>query len=152
MPLPLQGGGENLFLFIILGEHNVTQKAGPIIDCSGVLSKNLDETLTNWSEYYKKLYFCNDPLDIFPTLGDDTILRRDLELFQFLGETYSLKPHKSPGHDGLTSEDFRSLVPLESPKNELDTKAKLASLKYIFNQGLPWPGVYPGGASRPGCP
>ena len=38
----------------------------------------------------------------------------------------------SPGYDGLTSEDFRSLIPTESPDNEADTEAKLASLKFIF--------------------
>ena len=112
--------------------HNVTRKAGPIVDCTGTLSKNLDETLSNWTEYYKKLYFCADPSIILPTPDNDATLDRELELSEFLDAYYSLKTHKSPGYHGITSEDFRSLIPVESPENELDTKAKLASLRYIF--------------------
>ena len=122
-----------LFFSELRKRHNVTEKAGPIVDCSGTLSKSLDETLKNWAEYYKKLYFCTDPQVIFPTPDSDVILDSDLELSEFLDVYYLLKPHKSPGYHGLTSSDFRSLIPLESPDNKLDVKAKLASLKFIFN-------------------
>ena len=47
--------------------HNVTQKAGSIVNSSGILSKNFHETLKNWTEYYKKLYFSSDPVAGFPT-------------------------------------------------------------------------------------
>ena len=112
--------------------HNVSRKACPIIDCSGKLSNSLDKTLSNWSEYYKKLYFCDDPLIGLPTPDNDPILDRDLELSEFVDAYYSLKPHKSPGYHGLTGEDFRSLIPFESPESEIDTIAKLKSLKFIF--------------------
>ena len=45
---------------------------------------------------------------------------------------YFLKRHKSPGFDGLTSEDFLSLIPKDSPKDEPNTEAKLSALNYIF--------------------
>ena len=112
--------------------HNITRKAGPIVDCSGILSKTFDETLRNWTEYYKKLYFCTDPLTNLPTPDNDAVLDRDVEMSEFLNAYYSLKTHKSPGYHGITSEDFRSLIPVESPDNELNTKAKLASLRFIF--------------------
>ena len=112
--------------------QNVAQKAGPIIDCSGTLSDNFDDTLKNWTEYYKKLYTCRDLPIKLPTPDNDVVLDRELELSEFLDGIYSLKPHVSPGYDGLTSEDFRSLIPTESPNNEFDTEAKLASLEFIF--------------------
>ena len=52
------------------------------------------------------------------------------------------RTHKSPGYDGLTNEDITSLIPKESSDEEcdssrniaeLDTPAKIASLKFIFN-------------------
>ena len=74
-----------------------------------------------------------ETLTILPTPDDNPILDSDLELSEFLDAYYSLKTHKSPGYLGLTSEDFRSLIPLESPlESEIDTKAKLASLRFIF--------------------
>ena len=112
--------------------HNATQKAGTIFDDSGNLPKNFDETLKNWTEYYKKLYFCCDPVVLFPTPDKDDILDRDLELGEFLHEIYSLIPHKSPGYDGLTSEDFRMLIPRESPEDDSYTLGKLSSLKSFF--------------------
>ena len=45
---------------------------------------------------------------------------------------YDLKLNKSPGFDGLTSEDLLSLIPLESPCKEPNNKHRLSSLKYIF--------------------
>ena len=112
--------------------HKATENSAPIIDSSGVISKNIDETLSNWAEYYKKLYFCNDKVVRFPTPDHDEFLDRDLELEEYLDQIYSLKRHKSPGFDGLTSEDFLSLVPKESPQDEPNTAAKLTALKYIF--------------------
>ena len=57
-------------------------------------------------------YFCSDPVAIFPTPDIDSFLDKELELSEFLDQIYSLKPQKSPGLDGLTSEDFRSLIPV----------------------------------------
>ena len=114
-------------------KYNVSQNTGSIFDSSGILSNNLDTTLKNWTEYYKKLYSCSDPPEDFPTPEIETTLDRDLELSEFLDEIYALKSNKSPGIDGLTSEDFLSLIPKESPNEDLDNKPKLASLKYIFN-------------------
>ena len=45
---------------------------------------------------------------------------------------YALKSNKSPGIDGLTSEDLLSLIPIESPSKEAANKPRLSSLKYIF--------------------
>ena len=57
---------------------------------------------------------------------------RDLELAEFLNEFYSLKHHKSPGYDGITNDDFASLIPKESPTDESTAPAKLACLNFIF--------------------
>ena len=66
-------------------------------------------------------------------MGDnDPVLDRELEHCEFLDSYYSLKTHKSPGYHGLTSEDFRYLIPVDSPDNKLDPKVKLASLRIIF--------------------
>ena len=40
--------------------HNICLTARPIFDSSGNLSKNFDDTLKNWSEYYKNLYFSQE--------------------------------------------------------------------------------------------
>ena len=68
----------------------------------------------------------------FRTPDNDDFLDNDLELEEFLNEIYSLKRHKSPGFDGLTSEDFLMLIPKDSDKDEPNTEAKLSALKYIF--------------------
>ena len=57
-----------LFFSELRKRHNVTHKAGPIFDSLGTLSKNFNETLKNWIEYYKNLYFCSEPTVKFPTL------------------------------------------------------------------------------------
>ena len=121
-----------VFFYELRKKHNVHRKTGPIINCSGVLSKNFDETLDNWAKYYKKLYFCAAPVTTLPTPDNDPVLDRELEHCEFLDSYYSLKTHKSPGYHGLTSEDFRYLIPVDSPDNKLDPKAKLASLRFIF--------------------
>ena len=122
-----------IFFSELRKRHNVAQKAGPIVDCSGILSRNFDETLANWTEYYKKLYVCTEPLTIFPTPDCDPFLDRDLEHSEFLNAYYNLKTHKSPGYFGITSEDLLSLLPLQSQENEFDTNAKLASLRFVFD-------------------
>ena len=48
-------------------KHKVRENFVPITDKAGAISKNIDETLKNWAEYYKKLYFCNDEAVLFPT-------------------------------------------------------------------------------------
>ena len=70
--------------------HNISQKARPIIDGSGNLSNNFDETLKNWTVYYKNLYFSSDPVVLFPTPDKNEFLERELELSEFLNEVYSL--------------------------------------------------------------
>ena len=50
-----------------------------------------------------------------------------------MNEIYSLKSSKSPGYDGLTGEDIRSLIPDETPEDASDTPKKIAKLKFIFN-------------------
>ena len=94
--------------------HNISQKARPIFDGSGNLSNNFDETLKNWTEYYKNLYFSSDPVVLFPTPDKDEFLDSDLELSEFLDEIYNLKCSKSPGYDGLTGEDLSSLIPKDT--------------------------------------
>ena len=51
--------------------HKVRENFVPIRDNSGVLSNNVDETLENWAEYYKKLYSSNDKMTCFPTPDND---------------------------------------------------------------------------------
>ena len=121
------------FFLELRKKHNATQTAGPIVDCLGKLSNTFDKTLKNWAEYYKKLYFLAEPVTKFQTPDSNAILDRDLELSEFLDAYYSLKPHKSPGYHGITSMDYHSLLPLEVPNEDPATKAKLASLKFIFN-------------------
>ena len=66
--------------------------------------------------------------EIRPNLANLRILRfANLKIRKTL-----LKTHRSPGYHSLTSEDFRSLISYESPDNKLDTKAKLASLRFVF--------------------
>ena len=72
-------------------KHNVHRKAGPIIDFSGALSKNFDETLANWAECYKKLYSCAEPLTSLPTPDNHPFLDWELELTEFINMYYSLK-------------------------------------------------------------
>ena len=90
--------------------HNVIQVAGPIVNCFETPSKSLDETLVNWTDYYKKLYFKGNPIIKLPTHDNDEILDGVLELSEFQNVLYSLNPHKSPGYDGLTHSDLLSLI------------------------------------------
>ena len=80
-----------LFFSELRKRHNVTHKAGPIFDSLGTLSKNFNETLKNWIEYYKNLYFCSEPTVKFPTPGENEFLDKDLELSEFMQELYSQK-------------------------------------------------------------
>ena len=114
-------------------KHNIHQKSGPIIDSSGNLSSNFNDTLKNWTEYYKNLYFCKDSTIFTPTSDEDVFLDSDLNLSEFLDEIYTLKRHKSPGYDGLTNEDILSLIPNESPEDDTDNPHKLATLRTIFS-------------------
>ena len=113
--------------------HKVRQKTGPIIDSLGALSKNLNETLENWTEYYKNLYFCEGTTTVFSTSEEVTPLDSDLTYSEFLDEIYSLKNGKSPGYDGVTNEDITSLIPNVSLEDIGDDTPKLESLKFIFN-------------------
>ena len=120
------------FFIKLRKKHKVRENFVPIIDKAGAISKNIDQTLINWAEYYEKLYFCRDEVVRFPTPDYDEFLDKELELAEFLDEFYSLKRHKSPGYDGLTSEDFLSLIPKDSPEDEPNAEAKLNALKNIF--------------------
>ena len=113
--------------------HNVRKKAGPIIDSFGALSKNFNETLENWTEYYKNLYFCESITTVFPTSDEVVALDSDLTYSEFLDEIYSLKKGKSPGYDGVTNEDITSLIPNVSRGDINYDSPKLDSLKFIFN-------------------
>ena len=112
------------FFSELRNRHNITQKAALIIDSSGILSKNFNQNLKNWTEYYKKLYFSRDPIALFPTPDKNEFLDKDLELSEFLTEVYSLKRNKSPGYDGLTGEDFSSMIPNESLEDDSNTPIK----------------------------
>ena len=114
-------------------KHNTHQKAGPIIDSSGNLSRNFDNTLKNWTKCYKNLYSCKDCSTFIPTSDEDDFLDSDITLPEFLDEIYILKRHKSPGYDGITNEDILSLIPTESPENDIDNHHKLTTLRTIFN-------------------
>ena len=114
-------------------KHNIHQKAGPIIDSSGNLSRNFDDTLKNWTEYYKNLYSSKDSSTFIPTSDENVFLDSDLTLSEFLEEIYTLKRHKSPGFDGITNEDIFSLIPNESPDNDIDNHRKLTALRTIFS-------------------
>ena len=113
--------------------HKIRQKAGPIINSLGVLSKIFNETLENWTEYYKNLYFCESNTAVFTTSDEVAPLDSNLTYSEFLDEIYSLKNGKSPGYDGITNEDITSLIPNVSPEDISDDSPKLESLKFIFN-------------------
>ena len=113
--------------------HNVRQNAGPIINSLGVLSNNFNETLENWTEYYRNLYFCDSNTTVFPTSDEAVLLDNDLTYSEFLDEIYSLKNGKSPGYDGVTNEDITSLIPNVSQGDINDRSRKIESLKCIFD-------------------
>ena len=78
-------------------------------------------------------FFCKDEIKYSLTTDRGAFFDGDLELVEFLNEFYSLKHHKSPGYDGITNDDFASLIPIDSPSDESNIPAKLASLKFILN-------------------
>ena len=92
-------------------KFRVAELAGTIQNSSGILSRNLPETLKNWSDFYCKLY-ADIPLsfDTF-TPDEDPELDRDLTHSEFLDSIYELKSYKVPGAAHITSEDLTSLVP-----------------------------------------
>ena len=55
------------FFLELRNKHKVRENFVPIIDSVGTISKNIDETLKNWAEYYKKQYFCSDEVVRFDT-------------------------------------------------------------------------------------
>ena len=69
----------NTFFTDLYKRHKVSESFAPIIDSSGAISKDIDETLKNWTEYYKKLYSCNDKIVCFPNPDTNELLDGDLE-------------------------------------------------------------------------
>ena len=113
-------------------KYRTAELVGPIENSSGTLSRNLSETLKNWSNFYSKLY-AEVPMHFEKhTPDDDPDLDQDLTLSEFLDSVYDLKSHKAPGADHITTEDIKSLIPHEDEEEQIDPDSQLSSLHFIF--------------------
>ena len=123
------------FFSEIRKKQKVKEEIGPICDRDGNLSDNLNDTLKNWSEYYKNLYSDNSLTQImpnFPTPDDDPLLDSDLTHSEFIEIIYSLKHHKSPGFDNILNEDITSTILEESEDDPVPPSQRIDLLKAIF--------------------
>ena len=110
------------------------EEPGPICDEHGTISDNVDDTLKNWSQYYKNLYSSKqkkNQFPNFPTPDEDPDLDKDLTHAEFVDIIYSLKNHKSPGFDHILNEDITSSI-IDLEENDAPPSQKNALLAYIF--------------------
>ena len=98
----------------------------------GSSSRTLAETLRNWGDFYTRPYEDTKPKGTYQTPDDDPLLDKDFTLSEFLDVIYSLKRHKAPGHDNITSEDIINLLPNDSEEDEAYPQRKTDSLLFIF--------------------
>ena len=71
-------------------KFRVAELAGPIKNSSESLSRNLPETLKNWSDFYSKLYADIPSPSVIFTPDDDAELDGDLTHSKFLDSIYTL--------------------------------------------------------------
>ena len=113
-------------------KFRVDELAGPILSSAGALSRNLTETLKNWSDF-SSLY-ADTPISLVTFTSDDNpALDHDLTHSEFLNSVYMLKSHKAPGADHNISEDMTSLVPHVFEDDKIDPENQISSLLFIFN-------------------
>ena len=111
------------FFSEIRRKYSNKEETGPIKNKQGTLSDNVNDTLKNWTEFYKDLYcdsFLPNKLPIFPTPDEDPILDQDLMLSEFVDIVYSLRNHKSPGFDNILNEDITSVILEEEMEDEME--------------------------------
>ena len=105
----------------------------PIKDKSGTLSRNLDETLENWTKYYSELYKERKTQSDYRTSEYCPGLDHDFTQSEFLDSIYSLKYHKTPGADHITNDDIISFIPQESDDDQIDSEDHIDSEKQILH-------------------
>ena len=113
-------------------KYRAVEMVCPIQNSSGILSRDLSETLRNWTDFYSKLYADKEMHFETLTPDDDPELDRDLTHAEFLDSIYALKNHKAPGTDHITSEDITSLIPHLLEEEQIDPEYQISSLRFIF--------------------
>ena len=121
-----------MFFSEVRRKYRPTELFGPIQNSSGSLSRNLTETLKNWSDFYSKLYTDRELQFSYETPDDDPELDKELTHAEFLECIYALKHHKAPGSDHITSEDITCLIPHDSEDDHIDQEKEISSLHFIF--------------------
>ena len=113
-------------------KYKPVELSGPIKNRHGTLSRNLDETLKNWTNFYAKLYSNSFVRYNYHTPDENPSLDKDFTLAEFLDSIYSLNHHKAPGSDHITNEDITFLLPNDSEEDDLNPEKKVSSLRFIF--------------------
>ena len=120
------------FLSKLRKKYRTDEQSGPIINKFGILSRNLPETLKNWSDFYSELYADVESRRNYQTPDSDPSLDGEFTNAEFLDCLYALKRKKSPGFDNITNEDITSLLPDDSEEDENDPQKKISSLHFIL--------------------
>ena len=107
-------------------KYRTVELSGPIQNSFGILSRNLHETLKNWTEFYAELYTNIEVESNCQTRDEDPLLDKEFTHSEFLDSIYALKHHKAPGFDHITSEDIIYLLPNDSEEDQVDPEKKLS--------------------------
>ena len=121
-----------LFFSKLHRKFKPVEQVGPSIDKLGNLSRNLSETLKNWTDFYSELYSDRKLNLVDQTPDDDPELDQDLTHKEFLDSIYALKHHKAAGADQITSEDITTLIPHVLEEDQIDPTNQISSLHFIF--------------------
>ena len=104
----------------------------PINDFQGNLTKDLDETLEAWAQYYERLYKYDYSFFDFPkSLEKDEHLNGDLTFHEMLSTINSLKGHKSPGFDNITNDDIITFLHEIDGDDAFELNGRF--LKFLFS-------------------
>lgn len=134
-----------LFYSSLRKKQRIPEMVGPIQNKLGTLSTNLQETLNNWTEFYRELYSTKYTRSFFPTPNEDSILDGDFSFQEFLDILFVLKNYKAPGFDHITNEDM-TFIFVEDPdkdpigflrNQELLTKIYGILTEFWFNEWVP---------------
>ena len=124
------------FFSKIRSRQMAEEEPSPIVDSNGILSDNLEDTLKNWTQYYRSLYTCEckpGARGVFPTPEGHEHLDRDLSLIEFVDVIYELRHYKSPGYDHIVSEDITAAIVEEVDGDHIPPCQKIILLKFIFS-------------------
>ena len=124
-----------VFFSEIRSRQKLDEQPVPIRNLDGKLSDSLEETLKNWTEYYKNLYSIKGNTGrfrLFPIPNENEYLDKELSLVEFVDVIYTLKHYKSPGYDHIINEDMTDAI-LEDINEDPPTPDKrIELLKFIF--------------------